>query len=864
MRKTRTGQFIRGGQTTQHWFRMAFQVLKYAGIVGLFSCLLTYSLLVWRSYELEKVQTSYYWLIARFAVENRADPDQPIHLLTLQGTRETWPARRVYRDPEIAALYARYEANAVRFLYLSLPVGAIAAFLTIGVFWWSGRGLGKDEFIRGSRLVSKKELIAWSKAKWREDNKRAKRSRSFVSPFNIGRVPFPPKTVEAQTGIFGTVGVGKTTAFKDLMTSIRAEGARAVIYDNTGSFVSEFYDPERDVIINPFDARSHAWSPFGEATSPESFAQIAEVMVPTRPGERDPFWSNTARLVFEYVARRLQKDGKTTNADLRRAIMELPADKLQELLASSPGAHFVNPKMDKTAANIRANMITELRFLEFLRDDGAPFSIRDWVKQHDGRGGFVFLTGDAEHAAATRNIISTLLEVASNALMTEEECFEPRLWFVIDELPSLNRMPFIVNHLAQVRKYGGAYVLGWQVYSQIEDVYGEKGAQSILGNVNNRVIFNTPDARTAQVFSDNLGKTDLVETRENLTLGAHSARDGVGMLAGRAERALASPSEIQALPQFICFLRFAYDAPAARIELEPGKDAENPRPKFVKYIGSGFAHGAMDPETGLGSDPSTRPAPSPELQEAQLRAFETWFTKFRRDIELDPRDPYKIPDTLAERQHLWRHFVGERRKGVPSAEIGRPRPEPVGLVGNHPVKTPPVELPILPPYPVELATELGLLPGTDPKPVRIPAEKTEPSKGRQLELGLSSPKSAAPDAGKSDAPKGWDIGKLGDEEPLTHLPLSAGEIDALTAAGCNTVGTFRALEPADIMALVGLSPARKATLLAALAGNRGRDGPDSAVAVQPSDTAPSPPPDVQDKVVGTSSLSATRLLRSSR
>ena len=55
MPKSKTGQFIRGGQTTQHWFRMALQVLKYAVIAGAFGALLSYSFLVWRNYELSKV-----------------------------------------------------------------------------------------------------------------------------------------------------------------------------------------------------------------------------------------------------------------------------------------------------------------------------------------------------------------------------------------------------------------------------------------------------------------------------------------------------------------------------------------------------------------------------------------------------------------------------------------------------------------------------------------------------------------------------------------------------------------------------------------------------------------------------------------
>ncbi|NOR61564.1 MAG: type IV secretion system DNA-binding domain-containing protein [Rhodobacteraceae bacterium] len=115
--------------------------------------------------------------------------------------------------------------------------------------------------------------------------------------------------------------------------------------------------------------------------------------------------------------------------------------------------------------------------------DGKPFSIRAWVKTSET--GFVFLTGDAEHAAATRNIISTLFEVGANALMTCPESHDPKIWFLMDEVPTLNRMPFLAKSLAEIRQFRGAFVVGYQVYSQLEDIYGDKAAQTILGNLKN-------------------------------------------------------------------------------------------------------------------------------------------------------------------------------------------------------------------------------------------------------------------------------------------------------------------------------------------------------------------------------------------
>ena len=36
----------------------------------------------------------------------------------------------------------------------------------------------------------------------------------------------------------------------------------AVVFDLTGAYVEAFYDPTRDTILNPMDARCPAWSIF--------------------------------------------------------------------------------------------------------------------------------------------------------------------------------------------------------------------------------------------------------------------------------------------------------------------------------------------------------------------------------------------------------------------------------------------------------------------------------------------------------------------------------------------------------------------------------------------------------------------------
>ena len=598
--------FIRGGQTTQHWLRMAGQVVRGTIIFGVLVFGAVYTILCLNTYELAKIHETLGYEIARFMVEVRGSPNHEVRYKDADLGWITRAAEVIYLDAGLRELSANYQAKASELAWLAVPPGVLAGVIAAIVFVVTGRGLQQDTHIRGTRLVSRKDLERWSRAKWKDYARRFGKGFKKAPRYTIAGIPFPPNAVEAQTSICGTVGTGKSNAIKELLDTVRQLNGKAIIYDRMGAYVRDFYDPSCDVILNPLDHRSRGWSPFLEAQTPSFFTQLAEVFIPDRPGASEPFWSQAARIVFDYAAQEIYRSGNWSNARLRDAILQIPSDQLAALIQATPGHHFFNEEISKTADSIRANLIAELRFLEHLRDDGDPFSIREWVKD-DNKRGFVFLTGNAEQAAATRNLISACFEVAANALMTSGETNDPRIWFIMDEVPTLNRMPFLPKSLAEIRQFGGAFVVGYQVYSQLEDIYGDKAAQTIVGNLNNRIVFNTPDADTAEHLSKSLGSEDVEERRENITVGAHESRDGVGFMSHRTERRVVTPSQIQSLAQFQGYIRFAYDAPTAFVEFDPYSLDGAPQPTFVAYGGSDRGDGAMTSEAmleGAGTNPS--------------------------------------------------------------------------------------------------------------------------------------------------------------------------------------------------------------------------------------------------------------------
>jgi len=76
-----------------------------------------------------------------------------------------------------------------------------------------------------------------------------------------------------------------------LLDGIERRGETALVYDTSGEFVANDYDPGRgDVMLSPFDARGAFWDVFDEIQHPADADHIAAQLVPsTASGMRIPF-----------------------------------------------------------------------------------------------------------------------------------------------------------------------------------------------------------------------------------------------------------------------------------------------------------------------------------------------------------------------------------------------------------------------------------------------------------------------------------------------------------------------------------------------------------------------------------------------
>ena len=104
-----------------------------------------------------------------------------------------------------------------------------------------------------------------------------------------------------------------------------------------------------------------------------------------------------------------------------------------------------------------------------------------------------------------------------------------RTWFFIDELHNLKKLPKIETFLAEVRKYGGCFVIGTQMISQLNAIYKHEITRTITGLCGTKIIMGIPEPDTAKYMSGFLGEKEEISTSEGISYGANTMRDGVNI-----------------------------------------------------------------------------------------------------------------------------------------------------------------------------------------------------------------------------------------------------------------------------------------------------------------------------------------------
>lgn len=134
------------------------------------------------------------------------------------------------------------------------------------------------------------------------------------------------------------------------------------------------------------------------------------------------------------------------------------------------------------------------------------------------------------------DLLDTLIEQADRGM---RRC-PVRIY--LDEFRRFGYLAGLSDRLPTLRERGVSVVLGAQVLSQIEEVYGARDARTLVANTETKLIFRAGDLETARAVSAWLGHTTVPSVSR--TTGPGGAR----MTVHPYVRPLATPDDIARLP----------------------------------------------------------------------------------------------------------------------------------------------------------------------------------------------------------------------------------------------------------------------------------------------------------------------------
>jgi type IV secretory pathway TraG/TraD family ATPase VirD4 len=392
----------------------------------------------------------------------------------------------------------------------------------------------------------------------------------------VAGVPVQPEDETKHFKMIGTTGTGKSTAIRELLAGALKRGDRAVIADPDGGYAAHFYDPYRkDVILNPFDARSVRWDPFAEIENPYDVEQLSSALIAAGEEAQAREWRGYARTFLSAVTKGCIRAEKRDLGELWRVVNVGSVEDLRPIVAGTAAQPFLEPESGKMFGSLRSVAISAIAALEYIKDQrAAPFSVRDWVK--NGKG-VLFIPYQATQIAALRGVIAAWIRLAIFQAMSRGEG-DQRLWFVVDELDALGTIDGLKDALARLRKFGGRCVLGFQSIAQVSGTYGDGDAQTIVENCGNTLILRCSASEgggTAKFASQLIGDREMIRpesyksnSRPSIFLGGHGAFNvSEGVSYRRMTEAAVMPSEIEQLPDLAGYFKRASNPAWVQVNL---------------------------------------------------------------------------------------------------------------------------------------------------------------------------------------------------------------------------------------------------------------------------------------------------------
>jgi type IV secretory pathway TraG/TraD family ATPase VirD4 len=447
--------------------------------------------------------------------------------------------------------------------WLRLFCGIVVIPFFAFIYFFSFRAEQTSEkYIRGARLTSIEDLY------------REMRRHKEVVDLPMGSVEMPVSLENRHTFIVGKPGTGKTTFFDPIIIRLYERKEKGIILDTKGDYIPKHYREETDIIFNPLDIRGAGWNFFNEMEIYPDVNVNANSLIPDPKEEKSRFWNDGARAVFAGISHHLWQQNRRTNKDLWQTLIE-PADMILEKLKNTVGGeasvrYLAPDKKGSRQADLLSTLMQYTAAFEYMADIDGKFKIGDWLT--NGRPGFIYITNYKKLASTLRPILSLFIDLLSLRLLSMPDDLNRRVFFLLDEFGSLQKLSSIVDLLTEGRSKGACVFLATQDIGKVKSIYGPDLLESIENACGNRVTLALSGAAAKREAELNIGELELQRKNRSSNIGTKESRTGTNFAERKDRELLMLPSDISNLRDLTGIVRFRnYDFVASKWKWFPLK-----------------------------------------------------------------------------------------------------------------------------------------------------------------------------------------------------------------------------------------------------------------------------------------------------
>lgn len=433
----------------------------------------------------------------------------------------------------------------------------ITLLLSLGAsLYWNYSQYLKDTSVskkalhkRGMQLLSQKQISIYTKNK--------------PHVLSIGNINIPTDTECKHILVFGASGSGKSVLLSQFLNQINTYSQKYndkrhyIITDVKPEFVGKFAKSD-DYIFCPFDKRSISWSIFNDIDDISDYDTFASILF-EQEGAKDPFWGLAAGAIFADGLKYLDLQGRKTNQDILEFFKQ-PAEDLTEAINSLPSTLITSKQYlnapDNTFASILATLASGLRPFMHLKDssdNNAGFSFKRYIREEyqrtNGTIPNLYLLIPANRQRIMAPLLSLVMDIMINEALTLPESQNCRLYFIIDEIGSVNKIQLLPDLITKGRSYGISILALTQDPGLLREKYGPQVMQSFLNNFGTQIVLRINDAATAKELADNFGVEEIIEYKESIQLPQNGSPIP-SISQDTTTKALILPSQLQSLPPF--------------------------------------------------------------------------------------------------------------------------------------------------------------------------------------------------------------------------------------------------------------------------------------------------------------------------